>query len=85
MTRTGRWPIVLGCAAVLALAVTTAYARGGGGRKGGKAKGGAGSAQARLDYLEVLQQEDADEASAGFLDDATREPLHLIRAVDRGE
>lgn len=83
MTRSTRWTLLLAFAAVLAIAappLAAAFARGGGGgsggRKGGKSKDGNGE-------IETLQRDDAEASADAFRDDATLEPLRLLRAADR--
>lgn len=85
--RSNRWPLFLVCLAASALAavpISSAFARGGGG-SGGRKGGKTGNSQGRSDYLGTMQEEDADADRPGFRDDATREPLHLLRAADRAQ
>ena len=55
---------------------------GAGGAGSGKAKSNTGTTQGRGDFLELLQRGAADDGRGEFLDDATREPLRLLRATD---
>jgi hypothetical protein len=98
MNRFTRWTLVLGSVAALALAAPAdAEARGGrgggggrspGGSKSGGAKAGGGSANkaknAKGDFLESLQRDEADEERGGFRDDAAREVIRRLRGSRRG-
>ncbi len=55
----------------------------GAGAKG--AKSNTANSKGRGDYLEQMQHEEADDARAAFIDDATADVVRTTRIVERGE